>query len=432
MATRRKTKKADRLDVFMNSTRVGQLVREANGAVSFTYHPDWLGRKNPLPISRQLPLQETAFIGQLVRNYFDNLLPDDPRIRESLAVSARASGTQPFDLLAAIGRDCVGALQFYPEGAQPDPIAPARGKSISDTQIAKIIRNLRVNPLGFSAEMDFRISLAGAQSKTALLQKDGKWFLPKGATPTTHIIKPAIGATPEGPDLSLSVENEWLCLKLLRAFGLDAADATITEFENLRVLVIKRFDRQWAGKKLFRLPQEDMCQALGLGPEMKYESDGGPGIGHILSFFNESDRRDEDRKNFMKAQLIYWLLAAVDGHAKNFSVFIRPGGFLMTPLYDVMSADPHINPKSFQKQKIKLAMAVGNNRHYSIEKILPRHWRQTADKYKFLGIDELMVEIAQLAPRAIEKANRELPRGFPPKISEPIFHAILTRAKKLA
>ncbi len=422
----------ERLSLFMNSVAVGHLDREPAGGLSFTYDQSWLGDENPFPISRQLPLKEMPFTGKAVRNYFDNLLPDDPRIRERIASQASAAGTQSFDLLAALGRDCVGALQFYPESATPGPLKPAKGNPISVTEIAQMLRDLRINPLGINRDSEFRISLAGAQSKTALHRKNDQWMIPEGSTPTTHILKPAIGKNQDGPDFSLSVENEWLCLKILHAYGLNVAEAEIVDFEDIRVLAVERFDRQWSGNKLFRIPQEDLCQALGVGPENKYESDGGPGIRAILALLNESDRRDEDRKSFMKAQLIFWLIGAIDGHAKNFSLFNRRGGgFILTPLYDVMSADPHVNPKNLPKEKIKLAMALGDNRHYKINEILPRHWKQTAAKCKFPHIDELIEEVVRETDGAIKRASSLLPRGFTARISEPIFTAMRKRVKIL-
>ncbi len=431
MAKSKRARKAERLGVFMNGVAVGDLDRERSGALSFTYDPAWLERPRPLPISRKFPLQENPYTGQSVRDYFDNLLPDDRQVRERVAARAQAGGTQAFDILEAVGRDCVGALQFYPMGEDPGPVKTVKGRPISNPEIASLLRNLRVNPLGINREQDFRISLAGAQSKTALLQQEGKWFLPEGATPTTHILKPMIGQVPDGPDLSLSVENEWICLRLLKAFGLRAAQAEIANFEGIKVLAVARFDRSWVGKKLYRLPQEDLCQALGFGPEMKYESDHGPGIQDILSLLNESDERDQDRREFMKAQLVFWLIAAIDGHAKNFSLFIRPSGFALAPLYDVMSAEPHINPKTLPIQKVKLAMSVGN-KHYKVREILPRHWIQTAAKSRFDGIEVLMSEVAHATSNAIQAVSDELPKGFPSEVSDRIFHAMEARAKVLA
>jgi serine/threonine-protein kinase HipA len=259
MTSQTKRRSIHRLGIYMNGASVGFLERQASGALSFGYSDQWLARETAFAISRRFPLNETPYRGDLVRWYFDNLLPDEKGVRERLAAHAHAQGTQSFDILAALGRDCVGALQVYPEDEKASPVGTAKGYEISTREITSRIKNLRVNPLGIDLEQDFRISLAGAQSKTALLKMNGKWFVPKGATPTTHILKPAIGHVPGGPDLSLSVENEWLCLKIIRAFGLPTAEAEIAHFGDMTVLVVERFDRQWSGKKLFRLAQEDVC-----------------------------------------------------------------------------------------------------------------------------------------------------------------------------
>lgn len=427
----RKSRAAERLSVFMNGLRVGTLEREYTGALSFTYAKTWLDRKQAIPISRQFLLTEKPFVGKLVRNYFDNLLPDDPRIRERIAVHSQANGTQVYDLLAAVGRDCVGALQFYPENVDVKPVGAVVGKLLDEAEIAEILRNLRINPLGMSSGVDFRISLAGAQSKTALLRKNGKWLLPEGSTPTTHILKPQIGKHPEGPDLSTSVENEWLCLQILREFGLEVAHVEVADFEDLRALVVERFDRKWEGDKLYRLPQEDICQALGLGSELKYEADGGPGIEKILYLLNESDRREKNRRDFFKSQLIFWLLANTDGHGKNFSLFIRSNNsFEMTPFYDVMSSQPYLSPR-YSSQKLKLSMAIGTNRHWKIQEIHSRHFRQTAAKAKFAEIESLIDSVRETVPKAVETVSRALPKDFPTAVSEPIFQAILERSKLL-
>jgi serine/threonine-protein kinase HipA len=134
----------------------------------------------------------------------------------------------------------------------------------------------------------------------------------------------------------------------------------------------------------------------------------------------------------MKSQLIFWLLGAIDGHAKNFSLAIRPGGFALTPIYDVMSADPHVNPKTLPEKKIKLAMSVGKNRHRKLLEILPRHWQQTAAQAKFPKIDELMREVASQFPAVLETVSAELPKKFPAQVADTIFEAMEKRVKRLS
>ena len=183
------------------------------------------GRRGTFPISLSLPLREDRYIGTPVTNVFDNLLPDNDAIRRRVAEHVGADGTDAYSMLAALGRDCVGALQFLPDGMDPGPPGSVEGKPVSNEDVAGIIENLAAAPLGLGEDADFRISIAGAQEKTALLRKDGGWFKPIGTAATTHILKPQIGRLPNGIDLSNSVENEYLCLKLLQAFGVPAAQA---------------------------------------------------------------------------------------------------------------------------------------------------------------------------------------------------------------
>jgi len=183
-----------RLGVFLNSRHVGYLTQETSGAVDFVYAPEWLGWENNLPVSLSLPLREDRYIGAPVLAVFDNLLPDNQGIRKRLAERIGAEGADAMSMLSALGRDCVGALQFLPPDAEPGPAGTVEGENASDAEIADILRNLATNPLGVYKDRDFRISIAGAQEKTALLKRPGgRWQIPAGTTATTHILKPQIG-----------------------------------------------------------------------------------------------------------------------------------------------------------------------------------------------------------------------------------------------
>lgn len=148
--------------------------------------------------------------------------------------------------------------------------------------------------------------LLQAQEKPALLWHEGQWVEPRGTTPTTHIFKPSIGQLPNGVDLSDSVENEHFCLQLLAAFGLPVAKSQICLFEDVKVLVVERFDRLLGAQgRLLRLPQEDCCQALGVPPHLKYQSDGGPRIAEIISLLLRSDRPLADQDMFFKVVVLF-------------------------------------------------------------------------------------------------------------------------------
>jgi serine/threonine-protein kinase HipA len=432
MARRRKS---GRLNVFLNSRLVGTLNREASGAIDFRYADAWLAWDYRLPVSLSLPLREDRYIGDPVLAVFDNLIPDNVQIRRTVAERVGAEGTDAFSMLAALGRDCVGALQFLHDGQEPGAAGIIEAKSLSEKDIADLLANLARNPLGMDSDDDFRISIAGAQEKTALLRHRGRWCKPVGTTPTTHIFKPQIGELPNGIDLSNSVENEYLCLELARAFGLPTAKAEMASFGKKRVLIVERFDRLVAeDKRILRLPQEDMCQALSIPWTQKYESEGGPGVQPILKLLAGSDDPQSDRSNFLKAIIVFWLLAATDGHGKNFSVFLEPGGgFRMTPLYDIVSAQPSFDAGQIQRKKLKLAMAVGDNKHYAVEGITTRHFVQSAERAGMGREIALAVidDIIQHGPAMTARVHNNLPAGFPQQIAQSITTGVLARIEQL-
>jgi serine/threonine-protein kinase HipA len=419
------------LNVYLNGRLVGKLQRESSGAIDFTYGQSWLEWENAFPVSVSLPLREDRYIGAPVVAVFDNLLPDSMPVRRRLAERTGAPGHDAYDLLAAVGRDCVGALQFLPEGSEPAPAGTIDARRLSDTEIAEILADLGRNPLGIGDDQDFRISIAGAQEKTALLRWKGAWHLPHGTTATTHILKPQIGGLPGGIDLTNSVENEYLCLKLVEALGTRVANADIVDFAGTRVLVVERFDRQWTRDgRLLRLPQEDCCQALSVPPSRKYESEGGPGVQQIMALLKASDTPEADQKTLFKAQIVFWMLGATDGHAKNFSIHLAPGGrFRLTPLYDILSTQPSFDARQIRKNQMKLAMSIGEKRHYVVDTIAPRHFRQTAELCglsRQIG-DTAIEELLDDGASRIDRTVRALPEDFPEAIAASIAEAAKRR-----
>jgi len=422
--------------VYLNGKLVGRLRRETSGAIDFQYDPSWLAWEHAIPVSLSLPLREDRYLGAPVVAVFDNLLPDNEKIRGRVAARVDAEGIDAYSLLAAIGRDCVGALQFLPEGSEPPRPGEIEGEPLNDRAIAKILDDLTVNPLGLDDSEHFRISLAGVQDKTAFLRHDGQWLKPNGTTPTTHIFKPQIGKVPGSTiDFSNSVENEYLCLTFLRALGFDTANVEIQTFGRKRVLVVERFDRTYARDgRLLRQPQEDFCQALSVPWAKKYENDGGPGIIDCLDLLGASDEVTLDRQAFMKAVIAFWLLGATDGHAKNFSVFLYPGSaFRLTPLYDVLSVQPVHDARQLTRNRYRMAMAVGDRRHYRVDSIMPRHFYQTGAK---AGLDEgtirgLFAQLVADAPEAIQATKASLPRGFPKDLANSIFTGFNSRLRLL-
>jgi serine/threonine-protein kinase HipA len=421
------------LNVYMNARLVGQLRRQASAAIDFQYDPGWLSWEYALPVSLSLPLREDRYTGDPVIAVFDNLLPDSEPIRRRMAERVNADSYDAYSLLAKVGRDCVGALQFLPEGVEPRPAGAVEGRPVGEDYIARKLGDLTATPLGVDEDEEFRISLAGAQEKTAFLYWKKKWHVPHGTTATTHILKPQIGQLPSGIDLSRSVENEFLCLKLTAAFGLPSANVAIAEFKGNRVLVVERFDRLWTkDRRLLRLPQEDCCQALSVSPTRKYESDGGPGMVAVLDLLKGSDEPEADRRLFLKAQIMAWLLGATDGHAKNFSIFLQTGGrFRLSPLYDVMSAQPALDAGQRRRNKMKLALAVGDNRHYGVDQILPRHFVQTAAKSGIPAsvVQSIFDELLDVEETVVPKVMEDLPARFPQGLTRSIIDGLRSRLR---
>ncbi len=425
------------LRVLLNNRLVGHLRKDASGAITFQYDRNWLDWEHALPISLSLQLREDSFRGATVAAVFDNLLPDSDMIRHRVAEKVGAAGTDAYSLLAAIGHDCVGALQFIAGDGEPDIAKPGAlsGEPMDDSAIEKLLKGLAQAPLGLSRDDGFRISVAGAQEKTALLRRDGKWLKPHGTTPTTHILKPQIGELPNGIDLSNSVENEFYCLRLASAFGLAVNKATIEAFGGTKALVIERFDRRWARDgRLLRVPQEDCCQALSVPPTRKYQSEGGPGLRDLLNLLKGSDDPAADRAAIFKAQILFWLIGATDGHAKNFSIFLRPGGrYRLTPLYDILTAQPSLDAGRIQPRQMKLAMSVGNSNHYRIGDIAGRHFVQTgeaADLPKSL-MRNCVESVIDSTTEAFTRVEGELPKRFPGAIHQSVKTAVTQRIETL-
>lgn len=420
------------LRVLLNNRLVGQLSKASTGAIEFQYDPQWLEWEHALPVSLSLPLREDGYRGEAVAAVFENLLPDSDVLKRRVAERVGAAGTDAYSLLAAIGRDCIGAMQFMAvDIADEEDTTTIKGEPITGAAIETLLRGLSQSPLGLSREEAFRISVAGAQEKTALLRHKGRWWKPAGTTPTTHIFKKQIGRLPNGLDLSDSVENEFYCLRLAEAFGLPVAKAEMHTFGDTKALVIERFDRRWTkDKRLLRLPQEDCCQALSVPPTRKYQSEGGPGVVQILKLLKGSDQPTVDRITVLKAQMLFWLIGATDGHAKNFSIFLGPGGsFHLTPLYDVLTAQPSFEKKQIDRRQMRLAMSVGTNRHYRIGEIRGRHFVQTG---KAASLAESVVlatieEMAETAKRALQKVENTLPTDFPPALHESVSKGMMDR-----
>ncbi|MGI9042731.1 MAG: type II toxin-antitoxin system HipA family toxin [Gemmatimonadaceae bacterium] len=432
----------------MNGELVGAWFPARTGSSSFQYATEWLESPRVRALSLSLPILpgNSPHRGQHVDAWFDNLLPDSRQIRERIRRKFRTRSLHPFDLLAAIGRDCAGAVQILPAGSDPGYTYHIDADELTSAKVAGILRaTVAPRLLASDDENDFRISIAGAQEKTALLRIGDRWYLPRDATPTTHILKLPLGLVGNvQADMKDSVENEWLCLHFLRALGLPVPDCEIARFEDemgvMKALVVKRFDREFvepglepAQAWIVRLPQEDICQATGTPPEDRYESDGGPGVLQILSVLQGGMEAQADSATFAKAQLAFWLLAAPDGHAKNFSIFLKRDGYSMTPLYDVVSAWPIIGKgaNEWPYQQAKLAMAIRGTRPYRhLRKISVRHWEKLARETGAPETFREMVSIVEGSHEALDRLEKQLPSGFPEHVWDRVASGVRSHSER--
>ncbi|MFM0660439.1 type II toxin-antitoxin system HipA family toxin [Paraburkholderia sediminicola] len=431
------------LSVWANGERVGVWRLPTRGPMEFAYDPAWVASPAGRPLSLSLPFAPGNVVhkGPRVLNYFDNLLPDSEAIRKRIAQRYQTDTLDAFDLLQAIGRDCVGAVQLLAVDDAPAGVERIEGTPLSDSEIeAMLARTVSSPALGARDEADdFRISLAGAQEKTALLWHDGKWQRPHGATPTTHIFKLPLGLVGNKlADLSTSVENEWLCLQILRAYGLPVANAEIMTFGKQRVLSVERFDRQLhsSGQWLLRLPQEDFCQVYGVPSHRKYENEGGPGVLDLARILQQSVSAQQDIETLLASQILFWMLAAPDGHAKNFSIRLLAGGqYRLTPLYDVMSIWPveGNGPNQWSWFKAKLAMAMwSRSKHDAFRDVQRRHFNTMALRCSYgANAEPLIQRLIEQTPEVIARVSAELPERFPGKVAERIFKGLKSSAATL-
>jgi serine/threonine-protein kinase HipA len=360
----------------------GQVAGEIDatgGSLSFEYAESWLEDSGNYPLSNSMPLSSRPHTGAVISSFLWGLLPDNERTLDSWARRFRVSARNPAALLAHVGEDCAGAVQFVTEERLPNVLDAARGKPEVDwltrQELDDRIQRLAKDGAAsrYSAE-EGQFSLAGAQTKTALHfdTQRGRWGIPRGRTPTTHILKPVAN------DFDGFAENEHFCLALTRRMGLAAAHTQWQVFGGVPTLIVERYDRIRVGGRWHRIHQEDFCQALAVQPGAKYENDGGPGFAQIMPLLDGTDEPETDRERMMKGACLIYLLAATDVHAKNYSLLRGPGtgrpSMRLAPFYDIASAWPY--GRQLPAQKLKLAMRVG--RHYRLRQIMPRHFEELA------------------------------------------------------
>jgi serine/threonine-protein kinase HipA len=352
-----------------------------------------------------MPLASAEHGHARIEAFLWGLLPDNDRVLENWGKRFQVSPRNVFRLLAHVGEDCAGAVQFVDperlEALQADTAAK-EVKWLTEDEVAARLRALRADHSAWRSAQDTgQFSLAGAQPKTALLFERKRWGVPSGRTPTTHILKPPTG------DWDGHAENEHFSLQLARAAGLIVPNSTVQHFGEEIAIVVERYDRVRDGRQWARIHQEDMCQALGIYPMRKYENDGGPGARTIAELLREqSSNPEEDVQSFVDAIIFNWLIAGTDAHAKNYGLLLGSGGVVrLAPFYDLASILPY---QTIDIQKAKLAMKIGGE--YRLRYIGLRHWRKFAAEMRLdegLLMDRIRA-IAALLPDHAASIQKEL------------------------
>jgi len=380
------------LVVLMNGVEAGRLDYE-RGRLALTYAPRWRERRGAIPISLSMPLTAAAHSGAIVGAFLWGLLPDNEQIIQEWARRFQVSARQPFGLIGAVGEDCAGAVQFV----TPDRVAAVLSGELdgvewlSTAQIAERLAGLRTNRGAWRRLGDGgQFSLAGVQPKIALIQQNGRWGIPMGRVPTTHILKPPTA------EFAAQAENEHFCLSVLGRLGLPVAQSSVQSFGAEAAIMIERYDRLATERGYIRIHQEDFCQALGVPPDRKYQNEGGPGLREIIALIREvSEAPQDDVATFVDATIFNWIIGGSDAHAKNFSLLLTAGGRArLAPIYDVASVLPYAPQVQFQD--VKLAMKVGGE--YRLSEIGLRHWDRFSAENR-IDADRVRQRIASIADR---------------------------------
>jgi serine/threonine-protein kinase HipA len=376
----------DQLALIADGQVMGAIRKDRRAHLTLVYDADWRRAATAYPLSLSMPLVVGEHEHARIEPWLWGLLPDNEAILGRWGQRFQVSPRNPFALLAHVGEDCAGAVQIVrPERVDVLRKQPAgQVEWLDDKDVAERIRLLRKDQAAWRMARDAgQFSLAGAQTKTAFLFENGRWGVPSGRAPTTHIVKPPI-ETFDG-----HAENEHVCLALARTLGLPAAASQVRVFDGEVAIVVERYDRVRFGGMIRRLHQEDMCQALGLPPIGKYENEGGPGVQPIVELLRRhSSRPSDDVWTFVQALALNWLIGGTDAHAKNYSVLIGAAGRArLAPLYDVASTLPY----DFDLKKLRLAMKIGGT--YLLGDISPRHWNRLASSVR---LDEERVRAACL------------------------------------
>lgn len=343
--------------VILDNVVAARLSQLADGRLRLEYTDEHRSRPDATPLSLSMPTAVGDHPHKVVAPWLRGLLPDNEAVLRRWGREFQVSPTSPFALLGTpIGEDCAGAVRFAPE-AEVERVLARTGTAtpLTTAEVAGRLRDLQADSTAwFGQSSTGQFSLAGAQAKTALSRVGNGWVLPQGATPSTHILKPAVAGF-DDHDL-----NEHLCLDAARRAGLLVAPTRVEQFEDVSVVVVTRYDRRATAGEVIRVHQEDLCQALSINADDKYQNAGGPGPRQIARLLREAmpaSVADDAVRRFADALIWNWLIAGTDAHAKNYSLLLAGDQVRLAPIYDVASALPY----GFNPLKLRFAMKLGSS-----------------------------------------------------------------------
>lgn len=400
-------------DVFLNTDFIGVLSIHKENKLLFEYDAGYVSNPRAIPLSYSMPLTQRIHKDPVVRNFLWGLFPDNEYVIREWARELQVTASHPYDLAVGIGHDFAGAIYFG------NPSKTESGlRHLGKRELIKLLDELVKNPARTRVDISQgRFSLAGAQSKTALRKVGKKWYLPTGLEPTTHILKPMLKTHPDD-----YAYNEHYCHSLAARTGIKVAQSQVELIGEHTVFVSVRYDRfALPDGKYIRLHQEDICQALGIHPSEKYESDGGPGIAAIMQLLLSAKDGRIARERFIDAILFNYLIMGTDAHAKNYSlIYGRDGDFTLAPLYDLSSYLPYVS----QRKDMRLAMRIGKD--YKDQSILKSNFIQLCKQCNYPE-SRLFTQ----ANAMIEKIQVEVPKLKPDLSKQGLWNAALEKLSDL-
>ena len=378
------------LSVWWDGAVVGALQIDEHGDLAFAYDAAWLIDPAKRAVSISLPKRSQPFNRRETRPFFAGLLPEEGQ-REAVARVLGVSKANDFRLLEQLGGDVAGALTLWPDGETPPAaVGLAAVKPLEDARLVEILDTLPTRPFLAGQEEGLRLSLAGAQQKLPVVLVNGRIALPAPGQPSTHILKPPISRLPG------TTENEALAMRLASRVRLRAAPVEPRRTEDRPYLLVERYDRMVdADGAVRRLHQEDICQALGIAPERKYASEGGPTFPPCFDLLRRASSQPARAVlDLVEAAIFNVILGNADAHGKNFSLLYGPrGGIEFAPLYDLMCT------AAYPDLHAKFAMKVG--RRATLEEFTVSTWEDFAREVG-MGAPFVRRRATVLAERTLE------------------------------